>query len=394
MNRRIQVTVFFLLYLCAARSNSFAQAGSQDWINLFVQSYYTGFRKLPPLKPNWLSLSESSPVEHMQPLSYGLDALSAMFEATDSVSYLDDEIKIVNNIIAASRVTENIADNTYPFKDKYKGWIVTDSLFAKEIYHSETVLSEIYFFQYVTRLLKDIRNKESIYQTQRYKIFYEQTLDFVETNIWDKWVNRGIRYSKDRYNFLLLGRTHMSSHWAYIAAELAGLATNSNKKADYLQFVNVYNSQLQHVFYTYDTYVSWSQTFAHDSAKQITKDNVQDVSHGNLVVSYIVEAYDLGLWKDTDIVRRIINTLKDKLWSPDQCLFRDNMDGTMFMAGKSGSVGSFQADGFVKLTRYDSSLVNIYTKFIACSPLLERWHQYGQLFANLALSEKILKAAQ
>src|SRR6185312_13592054 len=127
--------------------------------------------------------------------------------------------------------------------------------------------------------------------------------------------------------YLLLNHTHMASHWAYIAAELSGLTNKIDRKTNYIIFVNKYNNQLEKNFYKYDKYISWNQiwnTKQDDKKNQNNNDNVQDVSHANLVVSYIVESYDLGLWKDSDAVHRIINTLKDKLWDPQNCLFHDN----------------------------------------------------------------------
>jgi hypothetical protein len=374
-----------------------AQSKSSNWKALFIQSYYSGFKSLPPLKPYYFNLSKVNVVENMQPLSYGLDAILAMYEATDSTKYLDDAMEITDNVTGRAEVTQNIPDNKSQLKDAYKGWVVKDSSFDKGVYHSETVLSEIYFYQYVARMLKDIRKHSSLLKVNKYKTFYSRTLRFVETNIWDKWENRGLRFSNNRYNYLLLARTHMACHWAYLAAELYFLTTSSDRKEDYINFVNLYNSELGKKFDKYENYISWDQKFGQDLPRTAVSnrkidDEVQDVSHANLIVSYIVEASDLGLWKDSDAVNRIINTLKFKLWSPDECLFRDNMDGTMFKSGHKGSVGSFQADGFVKLTRYDVKLFDIYQKFVECSNFLTTWFQYGQLFANLALSQKLLNA--
>ncbi len=391
------MALFLISFLITVKTSLQAQSTEKnDWSNLFRQSYYTSFKKgFPPLKVYWDSLGNSNLVTILEPLSYGLDAILAMYETTDSMSYLNDAIAITNNYIDKAQVTGNIPGNTFRLKDSYRGWIERGGDSTSGIYHSETVLSEIYFFQYVTRLLKNIHQTPSLLKINRIKRFYDQTLDFVETNIWDKWVNRGIRYANDKDNYLLLSRTHMASHWAYIAAELSFLTNSSEHKAAYLSFVHLYNTQLENNFYKYDKYISWNQTWDtpqdKESRKHNNDDKVQDVSHANLVVSYIVEAYDLGLWKDSDAVQRIINTLEDKLWDPQNCVFRDNINGTMFKSGQKGSVGSFQADGFVKLTRYDSSLFKIYEKFVSCSGFLTTWNQYGQLFANLALSKKLLK---
>lgn len=367
-----------------------AQNTTDNWPQLFYQSYYLGFKQQPPLREYWMNLSTSGNVVDLQPLSYGLDAILAMFESTDSTQYLDDAITITNNVMDSSQVTERIAGNRSRFKDTYRGWIERRP-HEKDVFMQETVLSEIYFFQYVTRLLKDIHNSASLSEMDEYSNFYSQTLNFVENNIWDKWENRGTRINA-KYAYLYLGLTHMESHWAYIAAELYFLTKSESRKADYLDFVNHYNGQLEKNFVRYDKFITWNSTWDYTNAglRNTASSAVQDVSHANLVVSYIVEANSLGLWSDTDAIRRIINTVKYKLWDPSKCIFSDNIDGTFFNTLPHSSVGSFQADGFVKLTRYDKSLFTLYEKFVSCSPFLIGWNQYGQLFANLALSEKLL----
>lgn len=376
-----------MLFFCINQSFSCqAQFTKTDWPNLFEQSYCKGYKDFQPLKIYWLKLSNSTLVTDLEQLSYGLDAVLAMFETTDSVSYLDDAIAITKNNIGKSQVTGLVADNRFRLKDTYRGWIDRSNDTSSILYHTESVLTEIDFYQYVCRLLKDIYNNREIYRKARYKDFYNQTLDFVESNIWDKWESRGLRFNGNRYNYLFLVRTHMASHWAYIAAELSFLTKSDTRRNDYLAFVKMYNDQLEKNFYKYGKYISWNQTWNGVNNGGI----IQDVSHGNLVVSYIVETYDLGLWKDSDVIQRLINTLKDILWDPKDCLFRDNINGTMFKSQDGGTVGSFQADGFVKLTRYDKSLFAIYDRFVNCSIYLTAWHQFGQLFANLALSEKLL----
>lgn len=358
-----------------------------NWQNLFKQSYYNSYDGFLPLRKYWLNLSNSNKVTDFEPLSYGLDAILAMYEATKEQNYIEDAITITNNIVGKAQPTDHIPLNKFILKDSYRGWIEQgDSLSG--IFHLETVLSEIYFFEYVGRLLKDIHNNDKMYNNPVFKSFYDKTLTFVEVNIWDKWENRGIRFAKDKYNYLLLSRTHMASHWAYLAAELYFLTKSSNRKTDYFTFVNLYNNKLENNFYKYNKYISWNQTW---NLSNNSTSIIQDVSHANLVISYLVEAYDLGLWKDYDTIQRIINTLKDKLWDSKDCLFADNIDGTMFTVGMAHStIGSFQADGFVKLTRFDKSLFILYRQFINCTKYLTAWYQYGQLFANLSLSQKLI----
>jgi hypothetical protein len=311
-----------------------------------------------------------------------------MFETTDSISYINDAIVLVNNSINKAARTNRIYGNKSIFKDRYMGWIVEMKDMTNALYHKEIVLDEIYFSQYVCRLLKDIHRDRILRKQIRYKVFYRKTLAFMEQNIWQKWVSRGLRVDKNPYSFLMLSRTHMASHWAYIAAELYFLTTDSSRKTEYLAFVNYYNKELENNFHKYGDFITWNQTW--DSLGHHPS-SVQDVSHANLVVSYLVEAYDLGLWLDFDAIIRIINTLKYLLWDPQQCEFKDNIDESFHPGTEKGS---FQADGFVKLTRYDVSLFFIYEKFVGCSKYLTAWYQYGQLFANLALSEKLVSSSR
>jgi len=379
--------IIFTVFILFIASSLKAQDTTYEWKSFFYESYYLGFKKQIPLRSHWFALSMSKNVVDLQELSYGLDAILAMYEATDSSSYLDDAIVITDNVIDSSQPSDQIQGNLSGFKDNFRTWIER-SPSEPSIYYKETVLSEIYFFQYVTRLLKDIDKNNGLMKDRHYRNFYDETLRFVETNIWDKWQTRGRRINNSNA-YLLLGRTHMASHWAYIAAELSFLTIDEARKSKYLDFVNLYNRELENNFHRYGSYISWSQTWG--GANQIPG-AIQDVSHANLVVSYIVEAYDLGLWTDSDVIQRLIKTVKDILWDPQNCLFRDNIDGTMFPIGYKGSVGSFQSDGFVKLTRYDKSLFSIYEKFVSCSKYLTAWMQEGQLFANLALSRKLFNA--
>jgi len=341
-----------------------------------------------------MSLSKSRSITDLQALSYGLDAILTMFETTDNLTYLNDAISLTDNVINRAHTTKDIPGNVSIYRDSYHGWIQNSSGKDTALFNQELVLSEIYFFQYVSRLLKDINNRPSVIKWDKYRTFYLTTLDFIEKNIWDKWKTRGAKFKNDKYGYLLLVRTHMASHWAYIAAELSFLTTSENRKYDYLSFIELYNNSLEKNFVKYENYIKWNSTWDDYSLGSVNRpvDIIQDVSHGNLVVSYIVEANSLGLWKDQDAIQRLINTVKDILWDPQKCIFTDNIDGTLFGPHHEGlSVGSFQADGFVKLTRYNSNLFSIYEKFISCSPMVIAWRQYGQLFVNLALSEKLLK---
>lgn len=382
--------ILFLLFVIESTALK-AQNKNYNWENLFEKSYFNDFRNFPPLRKYLMDISNSKHLTDLIPLSYGLDGLLAIFQVTDSLVYLNDALTLSNNVMQRAIVTKSIPDNQYRLKDNYLGW--TGEAVGGMLYQHESPLLEGYFFQYVANLLRIIHDDTALFNNTKYRNFYNNTLVFVEVEIWDKWFSRGIRFNGDKYTYLLPSRTHIASHWAYMAAELFFITKDSVRKEEYFKLIELYNAKLEDNFDKYNKYITWNSTWNRDLKGNLNRLSaiVQDVAHGNQVVSYIVESYDLGLWKDTDAIRRIINTLKDKLWDYSNCLFKDNIDGTMFKLGTSGSVGSFQAAGFEKLSRYDSTLFPIYEKFVSCTPFLTSWHQYGQLFANLALGKKLFK---
>lgn len=385
----VSLAIGSILILRSISAN--AQEKQYNWDSLFQKTYQDTFHQLIPLKQYWLDLSLSKRLTDLTPLSYGLDALQAMFQATDSTIYLDDAMVLINNVIRRARISNQIPGNSFTLKDRYESWIA--EIPSEEGYETEDPLSESYFFQYVTKLLRDISENPKVFNKKKYRSFYYQTLNFIETNVWDKWESRGIRFGY-KYVYMLRSRTHMASHWAYIAADLSVLTTALSRKLDYLNVVNLYNTNLENNFVKYDRYISWNSTWNENfTSTDDTLKAVQDVAHGNQVVAYVVEAYELDLWKDSEVIVRLVKTLKDKLWYSKNCTFKDNIDGSMFDSrySKNWSSGSFQAAGFVKLVRFDKTLFPIYEKFINCSKNLTKWYQYGELFANLALDKKLLE---
>jgi hypothetical protein len=384
------IVIAFILVSISITAN--AQIKQYNFESLFQEAYKHSFHNLIPLKQYWLNLSLSKRLTDLTPLSYGLDALQAMFQTTNSTIYLDDAIVLINNVLQRSKISDEIPGNSFKLKDKYKSWIA--EIPGEQSYELEDPLSESYFFQYVTKLLRDISLNRNVFNEKKYQLFYYHTLNFIETNVWDKWESRGLRLG-DKYVYILRSRTHMASHWAYIAADLSVLTTSLSRKLDYRNVVNLYNANLENNFVKYNQYILWNSTW--NKSFSITDDTariIQDVAHGNQVVAYLIEAYELQLWKDSGSIVRLVNTVKEKLWNPANCTFKDNIDGSTFdsLESKNSSSGSFQAAGFVKLARFDRSLFSIYEKFIACSKYLTFWYQYGELFANLALSNKLFKS--
>src|SRR5690606_13989973 len=86
---------------------------------------------------------------------------------------------------------------------------------------------------------------------------------------------------------------------------------------------------------------------------------IQDVSHGNHVVNYIIASYknDIGNWSKQDI-QRLIRTFRLNIYKADG-RFADNVDGTFRSIG-AGSIGWKFTDGWMKLVEFDSSLYPLF----------------------------------
>jgi hypothetical protein len=184
----------------------------------------------------------------------------------------------------------------------------------------------------------------------------------------------------------------MAAHWAFIATDLALIGTYAPMKKNYTKVRDKINEDLRKQIIpnavdatAYYWNAEWEFYFPPG----------QDVSHGNNVVSYIVESHDndsKGGWKDGDITG-LINLLMKVVWNgkvePDKMKFADYFNGTY-----GPGTGSLQGEGFVKLGRYNKDVQYIYQEY-PDSGMFNRDKLVGarsqtQYFGNGALNAKIL----
>jgi hypothetical protein len=99
----------------------------------------------------------------------------------------------------------------------------------------------------------------------------------------------------------------------------------------------------------------------------------QDVSHGNGVLAYVVEARDNGKeWTDTDMAA--FSALLTRVIWPGGKVYRAYVDGT-------GSDNGWFSDGYVKLGRYDPAVQRRLESHLVVNE---------QFAANMALNVKVL----
>jgi hypothetical protein len=279
-------------------------------------------------------------------LAYGVDGNLAFFEATGNKEYLDRALTYAENCVASAQPSRSLPASQ--FKDDYLAWPATDHPQSRSIAGGEYPLYESYCWRYVTRTLRVMRQTPVIWADENYRRRYAALLDFTEKHIFDKWHSRG-------ENHLYRSRTHMASHWAYIALELSLLTGDADRKAKCIQVYSKINSgtpgngsslrgQLAPHRSDKSAYFWSSQWGSKDPPGQ-------DVSHGNNMVAYVVEAHDLGVEFTKEDIAAFSALLLNMLWKPDGAgdRFAAFVDG-------SGKGNGWFNDGFMKLGRYNAEI--------------------------------------
>lgn len=308
-------------------------------------------------------------------LAHGIDGDTSMFEATGKTEYLDRALYYINNVVSDARLSSAIPTSQY--KDSYLGWVAS-SPNEPEINGKEVPLYESYMWRYVTKLLRVIRQNPQLYDNPTYRHQYDSLLHFTEVNVFEKWYNRNP-------SNIYRSRTHIASHWAYIALDLCLISEDVGKMASYSEVLTKINTDLS-PYYSSSLRAQIISNPKDDSA--YFWDSIwgsyarpgQDTSHGNNVISYMIEAHDQGVyWNDADI-NGLKNLLVKVLWNGSYASpsFSGYFDG-----GDPGG-GDFQSDGFIKLGRYDLKIQCIYENYSGQNSYLT------QLYGNGALNAKIL----
>lgn len=299
-------------------------------------------------------------------LSYDVDGNTAMFRATGRTRYLDRALEYAENVVATARPSASLSTSQY--QDDYRGWVSLQRDLNRP--GIEVPLYESYLWRYITTLLRVMQETPSVADDPAYRDRYQRLLDFAEVHVFEKWYVRG---QENIYR----SRTHMAAHWALIALNLSLITTDPDRRARYRQVVDDIDQHLPNLPSSLREQlrrnpVDPSAWFWDDAWGSYRRPG-QDVSHGNGVIAYLVEARDRGgYWTDADLAG-FESLLVNVIW-PGGRTYRNFVDG-------SGTGNGWFSDGFVKLGRYDP----------AVQQRLDRHAVVNSHFAaNMALNAAIL----
>ena len=364
----------------------------KNWQKYFDQRYTSLCASGITFRENILLKSTSGNAYDFMSLSSTADALMNMYVATKNEEYLNDEIKIINNIISTAAVSKSIPGNVYTLKDDYLGWV---SRTPGHAFNNETVVAEGYIFRYIVQFLYEIKKTGWKDRSVENNDWYNRTLQFIEKNSWEKWISRSLRSKAKPYGVFLTTRTHMGSHWAFTGLILKEITDKPEIKTQCQDVINMYDTLLKRNLHPNlsfpDAYV-WNSTWDNvdgTQAEPTPSPSIQDVSHGNHVTAYIAmsKRFNNPNWTNEDIMR-FCNTIKQVIYNKSKMTFSDNVDGSP-SADRPGW-GNSQADGWLKLALFDQHTLNIYLNFALQREDLVT--KYGELYyyANLALIEHLL----
>ncbi|NTV30872.1 hypothetical protein HGA91_02740 [candidate division WWE3 bacterium] len=309
-----------------------------------------------------------------------IDGMTAMFEATGKTQYLDRALSYVETIIGKATLQS----------DGYYDW-------------NMPTLEEGHSWRTVVRMLRVMRETLVIYNNSTYRVKYNQILAFSEKHIFEKnWVRSSLAVVEGGISdgSIYRSRTHMASHWAMIAMELAIITENQTWKPRYLEVFNRINQdmrpyrpsslreQLELFPGTTDTAIfhdEWIRKYILLGERTQTAYDaegyhpVSDTHHGQDTIGYIVEGRNVGIyWNDGDM-KRLANLFKNITWD-------GNIDNPQY--GKwldrtgEGTEGCIE-EGFMMLGRYDGLVQKIlqHDTPSGCSPV----NFYGQMAVNAAI---------
>ncbi|MDQ3192962.1 MAG: hypothetical protein M3Q58_15345 [Bacteroidota bacterium] len=376
--KRILLLMFIIFFSFV---KGYAIKDVKYWENLYNQSLDTSY---------WINLSESPfSLEHYT-LGYGMDASVAMYEATNDLKYLDFAIRLANNVISTAKPICELSkfpDNSHCI---FKGWDIGKDK------NAQYPLYESYLFRYITKLLRVIKENPELINNPNYNYHYYHILNFTKENIWNKWYSQGL------LNIFRL-RTHMAAHWAYIALDLFIIEPNSPKSCDYYTVFSKVNfvgfiqepnlasfslrSQKPHEL-SDPQYFSWINGTWDPS----TNEEIQDVSHANNVVSYIIESHENCIHWNYDDIKGLKSMLFNVAWNNETKTFNDcfNKKDDCFKEITVG-IGQFQSDGWVKLGRYDIEIQEFYEDQHRQDLIINYLKKYSYVFyAHMAHNAQVL----
>jgi hypothetical protein len=357
--------------LCLSVATEAQVTGKKKWIQKFDLTFFSR-DSLYGSQKRVNAMSKSGNAAAFIALGYSVDALNTMYEATKDLKYLKANKDIIENIINSSTVSSIKSGNT-----RYRSWTIrSENSKFDNIKGQDWMLDEGYVFRYVAAYLYLLKKDNILIAHPEYKNSYNLTLNYLEQDVWDKWQKK---YQDNWINVFCGSRTHIGSKWASLAMYLHKLTNDNTKRKSYSDLYQTFDRYFKKGLKTVpganrDSFYVWNATWDYmpqkvaEYAKKKTSPQVQDVSHGNQVIQYLLLAYEFNdnNWNMRDI-KKLGNTVKYGMWDTQKKNFFDAVDGSKPKESSLIGTGKNQSDGWVKLAKYNKDLVQLYNTFYSAN---------------------------
>ncbi len=277
----------------------------QYWKDRFDHEWTNPENHLDSLDAHTRSKSKNLNADYYY-LSWYIDGLSSMWQATGDTEYLDEALVLINNTL----------NDAVDVGGGYKGWPTSDG--------KEYPLYDSYYWRHVITIVRILHQSPNLRSTKDYQAQYEKLLEFSIKHIWDKWTTRGD-------NHIYRSRTHMASHWARLGLELYTITGDPKYKTvfdnishgDMHNFPSNLRGQLQ-PHPNNPNAIIWASVWG-----ATLPNGIQDTPHAGAVISFWVLAYEQNAYWTKNDIDGLIVTLDEVIWKDSYgSNFTKNVDGS------------------------------------------------------------------
>lgn len=376
MNKYFNILVLLLISLLVAQCKSHNEAVSTHYFKIWDKETAQDIEKRVE------RLSCSGNAYNLMSLRAYLGANNVVLKEQNDKGVIEYQVSIIENLINSAEESRDIENNKSPYNDEFMGWT---SKRDNSTYNLEVPLYESYAFFYIAQFLYLSHTTDWYKNSKQNQRRWETMLSFVETHVWTKWYERSNPVKGNHYWYFLRGRTHMGSHWAGIAMYLNQLTHNEQIKEQTKSLIQQYDTLLKRNLKPAGRAYVWNATYddvTNTDASKAKENIIQDGSHGNHVVSYIIAAYELRNpnWTLKD-VNRLAYTLVDLMYDETTNSFYDNVDGSNHK--NRPGWGNFVGDGWVKLATYNEEAKKVLLQFNENTNKLGKYNQEVQFKSSL-----------
>lgn len=352
---------------------------NQDFFYRKIDSVVNS-KKMFNSKNSYLKRARENNSVNFMNLNALVDAYNTLYKTTCDNKYLKENYQLIETILSNAAKEKVLSGN------ERHVFLVKDP--KSSLYHQEVLLYEGYIFRYIAEF-SYLLSQSKWKPTEESEQFDIRT---VVEKAFFHWYSKSIKTNGDE-SLLFHRRIHIGNHWSTVAMFLYLTENNLDKKNIYFNVYEKYNKAVKTnlKLKSRDSikYYLWNATydipFTNTLKRNLVNPDIpQDVTHGNHVVQFIYTSHEYGMgnWKNTDL-QYLANTLKMFIWNPKTYSFSDLINGDNSSNPKLKNTGWKQADGWMKLMHYDSSLKEIYEKFyLNTTSKIDKSAANIQFFAN------------